>query len=93
MYGTKDIINVGILTNNESFRKPKLMLFVFHLVDILFNLVSQHEINATDKTIFLVDTLMFYLKKNFWLDVFSLLNFVFLTFYPYKDYLITEIVY
>ena len=93
MYGSKDIINVGILTNNESFRKHKLIFLVFHLVDILFNLVSQHEINATDKSIFLIDTLKFYLKKNFWLDVFSLLNFVILIFYPEKDYLLTEIVY
>ena len=93
MYGSKDIINVGILTNNDSFRQSKMTFLIFHLVDILFNLVSQHEINATDKTIFLIDTLKFYLKKNFWLDVLSLLNFMFLIFYPEKDYLLTEIIF
>ena len=93
MYGSKDIINVGILTRNENFKKIKLTFFVFHIVDLLFNFVCQHEINEIDKSIFLVDTLKFYLKKNFWLDLFSLLNFVFLTFYPFKDYLLTEIVY
>lgn len=93
MYGSKDIINVGILTNHKYMRQTKIVIFAIHVVDIVYNFLTQHEINETDKTVFLVDSIKFYISKYFWLDLFSLLNFVILIFYTNKDYLLSEIIY
>ena len=48
--------------------------------DIIYNMIVEHDISETERTKYIKDSVKYYLKKEFWLDLIAI---QFLAFMPF----------